>query len=54
MEELIEILRKFEKNRDDYKKDASKKWDADAVAKCFEPCAKEILCGGYFLPRGTR
>ena len=49
MEELIKILEKFEKNRDDYKKDASKKWDADAVAKCFEPCAKEILCGGYFL-----
>lgn len=48
MEELIKILEKFDTIRDFYKSDASKAWNEDAVAKCFEPCAREILCGGYF------
>ncbi len=50
MKELINILKKFEDER------AKKKngiWDANAVAKCFEDCAKEILCNGYFLVNNT-
>ena len=53
MEELIKILEEFDTKRDDYKKDAGKKWDEDAVANCFfEACAKQILCKGYFLING--
>lgn len=46
MEKLIEILKEFEDNRT---KRESKKWDDNAIAECFLPCAKKILCGGYFL-----
>ena len=53
MEELIEILKKFEEERK--KKIVDGKWininksKEEAVADCFYPCAKEILCNGYFL-----
>ena len=53
MKGLIEILNKFDAERD--KRVVNGKWvnDADrkdeAVAECFYPCAKEILCNGYFL-----
>lgn len=48
MEELIEILKKFEEER---KKSINEHtWDEEAVAKCFKDnCAKDILCNGYFL-----
>ena len=46
MDNLNNILKGFEDRRTDYKK---KVWDANAVAECFEPCAKEILLNGYFL-----
>lgn len=52
MEELIKILKEFNTNRDCHKSDINKKWDEDAVAECFKPCAKEILCNGYFLVNG--
>jgi len=46
MEKLIGILKKFDDERNINKNGV---WDANAVAKCFEDCAKEILCNGYFL-----
>ena len=49
MEELIRILRTFDEKRTQ-KLDGT--WNADAVAQCFEYCAKEILCNGYFLING--
>ncbi len=49
MEKLIEILREFEENRTKRKRE---KWDDNAVAKCFLPCAEKILCEGYFLING--
>jgi hypothetical protein len=45
MEKLIEILNEFDKRKDEWKGE----WNVEAIAKCFEPCAKEILCNGYFL-----
>lgn len=47
MNELIGVLRQFEYKREELIN--ADKWDEDAVAGCFEPCAKEILCNGYFL-----
>lgn len=52
MEELIKILEKFDTIRDFCKSNINKKWDEDVVAECFKPCAKEILCNGYFLVNG--
>ncbi|MEE3485136.1 MAG: hypothetical protein VZQ98_12545 [Bacteroidales bacterium] len=49
MENLIEILEKFEKNREEWKNNKKKNWDENAVAECFKPCAEEILCNGYFF-----
>jgi len=46
MEELIKILRQFDKNR---KQMIGTNWNAAAVADCFRPCAEDILCKGYFL-----
>ena len=46
MDNLNNILKGFDDRRSDYKKMV---WDTDAVAECFEPCAKEILLNGYFL-----
>lgn len=47
MKNLIKILEKFDSQRTEAIK--SKKWNEKSVAKCFLPCAKEILCNGYFL-----
>lgn len=49
MEELIRILRTFDKKRNQR---LAGTWNADAVAQCFEDCAKEILCKGYFFING--
>lgn len=49
MEKLIEILKQFDTNRNEFKG----VWDENAVAACFQPCAKEILSNGYFLINGT-
>ncbi len=46
MEDLIKTLRKFDEIRT-AKKNIS--WDVNEVARCFMPCAEEILCKGYFL-----
>lgn len=48
MEKLIKILEKFDTLRD-YYKEHNLVWDESSVAECFKSCAKEILCGGYFL-----
>ncbi len=45
MEELIKILEKFENNKKNWKGT----WNENAVAECFKPCAKDLLCNGYFL-----
>lgn len=50
MSTLTEILEKFDRKRDDFISQG--KWNEDAVAECFEPCAREILCNGYFLING--
>lgn len=50
MKELIKILEEFDKQRNALSK--SPDWNEDAVAKCFEPYARKILCGGYFLVNG--
>lgn len=50
MESLKEILKEFDEKRT--KKINAKKWNEDAVAECFEHCAKQILCNGYFLVNG--
>jgi hypothetical protein len=49
MDNLNKILNEFDLRRTKMLIDKEKVWDADAVAKCFEPCAKEILLNGYFL-----
>lgn len=51
MKKLIDILKEFDKERDSEIKKGTN-WDSIAVAKCFMPCAKEILCNGYFLING--
>jgi hypothetical protein len=50
MESLKEILKEFDKKRTE--KVNAKKWNEDAVAECFENCARQILCNGYFLING--
>lgn len=50
MKKLIEILEQFKNERNEAKKNGT--WDEDAVAKCFKPCAEQILCKGYFLVNG--
>lgn len=50
MEALIKILEKFDKKRNELVSQG--KWNEDAVAECFEPCARGILCNGYFLVNG--
>ena len=50
MNELIKILEEFEQNRSLFLSEG--KWNEDAVSICFEPCAREILCNGYFLVNG--
>ena len=47
MKGLVETLRQFEQKREELIK--ASKWNEDTVASCFEPCAKEILCNGFFL-----
>lgn len=47
MNELVEILRRFEQKREELIK--ASKWNEDTVDSCFEPCANEILCNGFFL-----
>ena len=47
MENLNNILEKFDSRRTAMIN--NKKWNENAVAECFEPCAKEILLNGYFL-----
>lgn len=49
MEKLKEILKQFDTNRNEFKG----VWDENAVAACFQPCAKEILSNGYFLINET-
>lgn len=51
MEKLIEILKQFKEKRKETISNGEniKQWNADAVAECFAPCAKDILCKGYFL-----
>ena len=44
---LTEILKQFEQKRKELIRDGQ--WGKNAVADCFEPCAKEILCNGFFL-----
>lgn len=51
MEELIKILKDFDEQRNALSKNPY--WNEDAVAKCFEPYARKILCGGYFLVNGS-
>ena len=48
MEKLIEILKEFDQNRTE-SINSKKIWNDVEVGKCFLPCAKEILCNGYFL-----
>lgn len=50
MKNLIKILEKFDSQRTETIK--SKKWNEKSVAECFLPCAKEILCNGYFFVNG--
>lgn len=50
MEELINILKSFDKERN---QKIGNSWNAEAVKQCFMPCAKEILCNGYFLINGN-
>lgn len=47
MDNLNNILEGFDLRRTEMIK--KREWNADAVAECFEPCAKEILLNGYFL-----
>ena len=47
MEELKNILRHFDINRSQFK--AKSILSEEVIGKCFVPCAKEILCGGYLL-----
>ena len=47
MEELIKILNKFDNERSNFF--GKSEWNEDKVAECFYDCAKDILCGGYFL-----
>ena len=47
MDNLNNILEKFDSRRTAMIN--NKKWNENAVAECFEPCAKEILLNGYFL-----
>ena len=49
MDNLNNILKGFDLRRTEMIKNKEKEWDSDAVAECFEPCAKEILLNGYFL-----
>ena len=49
MDNLINILKEFDTRRSEMIKKGKKEWNDDAVAECFEPCAKEILLNGYFL-----
>lgn len=49
MDNLNNILKGFDLRRTEMIKNKEKEWDADAVAECFEPCAKEILLNGCFL-----
>lgn len=49
MDDLNNILEGFDSRRTEMIQNKEKVWDADAVAECFEPCAKEILLNGYFL-----
>lgn len=49
MYNLNKILKGFDDRRTEMINKNEKVWDADAVAECFEPCAKEILLNGYFL-----
>ena len=48
MEELIRILKGFDIRKNNW----NEKWDDNAVAKCFRPCAEKILFNGYFLVNG--
>ncbi len=50
MEELKSILRLFDVNRSEHKATAT--LSEDIIGKCFMPCAKDILCGGYILVNG--
>ena len=57
MEKLIEILKEFDIQRDEYinKKNWKEKSDEEkynAVAEWFRPCAEKILCEGYFFVNG--
>lgn len=45
---LIEILKQFENNKNNWKGT----WNENAVAECFKPCAIDLLCKGYFLVNG--
>lgn len=47
MEELIKILEKFDSERCNFF--GTNEWNENKVAECFYDCAKDILCGGYFL-----
>lgn len=47
MDELIKILEKFDIERHKYF--GTNEWNENKVAECFYDCAKDILCGGYFL-----
>ena len=47
METLKSILEQFDKNREANLVNGS--LPVKKVADCFMPCAKKILCGGYFL-----
>lgn len=58
MESLKKILEKFDKNRKDTL-EKKEEWDRKnidekykAIAEWFKPCAKDILCNGYFLVNG--
>ena len=46
MKKLVEILSQFEVNR---RRLNENERTEESIAKCFEPCAKEILSKGYFL-----
>lgn len=50
MEELKSILRHFDINRSEFI--AKSTISEEVIGKCFEPCAKDILCGGYILVNG--
>ena len=50
MNALIKILEEFEQNRSLFLSEG--KWNEDAVSICFEPCARKILCNGFFLVNG--